>query len=72
MSKKEAPWTDGQVKALNEWQTSSAFHPFTCPGDFAHCKNQRELIATRQGWVCACGQYKQTWAHDFMLKPQRS
>lgn len=26
------------------------------------------LIATRDGWVCPCGSYKQTWAHKFMAE----
>jgi len=62
-------WTDEQVANLNAYQKDRRFHPFTCPGDNTHCQNQRDLIATREGWVCACGEYRQNWAHDFMLAP---
>lgn len=27
----QAPFTDDQVKSLNEYQRSRVFHPFTCP-----------------------------------------
>lgn len=60
-------WTDEQVAALSEWQRTGRFHQFTCPGDYPECEKQRELSATRNGWVCACGKYRQDWAHDFML-----
>lgn len=62
----EAPWTDEQVAALNDWQRNRRFHPFTCPGDHPECASRRELIATSDGWVCACGKYRQGWAHDVM------
>ncbi len=63
----ERIWTDEQVGALNRWQERGDVHPFTCPGDHDRCHNQRELRATPEGWVCACGEYKQAWAHEFML-----
>jgi DNA polymerase III delta prime subunit len=31
-------------------------------------ENEGILIATTDGWVCPCGEYKQDWAHDFMSK----
>jgi hypothetical protein len=62
----EAPWSDDQVGALNDWQRNKRFHPFTCPGDYPGCAKRRELIATRDGWVCACGNYRQGWAHGLM------
>ena len=57
------PWSDETVARLNEYQKTGTFHPYTCPGDYKACANQRELIATTNGWVCACGKYKQKWAH---------
>lgn len=55
-----APWTAQQVRALNEWQTSEMFHPFTCAsGD--------TLRATESGWVCPHCDYTQAWAHEFMV-----
>lgn len=68
MTKTTPPWTDEQVAALNDFQKARQFHPFTCPGDNPECKNHRELIATTDGWVCACGEYKQAWAHEFMTR----
>ncbi len=59
-----APWTDEQVAALNRYQHNDRVHEFTCPNLCA----DRTLIATREGWVCACGGYRQDWAHRFMLE----
>lgn len=75
-----APWTDEQVAALNRWQTSGEFHPFTCGsgnrGDDAHVAHAKQfggdfgqLVATRDGWVCPVCDYRQTWAHWFMALP---
>lgn len=68
--KTTAPWTTGQVAALNKWQRAGNVHPFTCPGDLPGCEDHRDLIATPAGWVCACGQYRQDWAHGFMVSPE--
>lgn len=59
------PWSDETVARLNEYQKTGTLsvHPYTCPGDYKVCANQRELIATTNGWVCACGKYTQKWAH---------
>ncbi len=56
-------WTEAEVAALNAHQANGQFHPYTCPGDKASCADQRDLIATRHGWVCQCGEYRQGWAH---------
>lgn len=58
-----APWTDAQVEALNYYQVSGAFHPFTC---YVH--SDVPLLATTAGWVCispTCD-YTQGWAHASM------
>lgn len=57
-----APWTDEQVKNLNEYQKFEIGHPFTCT-----CKHGVSLVATKDGWVCplGCG-YIQNWAWAFM------
>lgn len=46
----EAPFTDEQVIALNEYQESGRFHPFTCAndGDDAHVKYEFERYQQRQ------------------------
>lgn len=82
-----APFTAAQVRALNNYQQSPTYHPFTCcsPEEIATClraksgedrykgldveyndRNEGVLIATKEGWVCPCGVYKQGWAHDYM------
>jgi ABC-type lipoprotein export system ATPase subunit len=58
-----APWTDEEVENLNKYQAAGVFHPFTCP----HHSQQDVLVATHEGWVCSHCDYKQDWAHDFML-----
>jgi len=63
--KGQAPWTDEQVAKLNEFQSCDHAHPFTCPGE-GGCPS-RNLIATNEGWVCACGDYTQDWAHEGMF-----
>lgn len=64
-----APWTTEQVDALNRFQRSGMFHPFTCgAGHGGHV----ELFATVDGWVCPHCAYRQDWAHAFMAEePQR-
>lgn len=83
MEKIFAPFTDEQVKKLNGYQKSPQFHPFTCTGQpvdhddengkFTEnsrtvCPNEGILIATKEGWVCPCGKYKQKSAYSFMAK----
>jgi hypothetical protein len=66
----ETPFTDEQVKGLNEYQLSGAFHEFTCGND-NHPKHGKKsklriLVAHTTGWVCpGCG-YRQYWAHNDM------
>jgi len=62
----KAPFTKDQITALNRYQQAGFMHPFTCPGE-RNCNN-RNLIARRTGWVCACGAFTQDWAHEFMIK----
>jgi hypothetical protein len=64
----KAPFTAEQVEALNQYQKSGKFHPFTCPGNLSDCAKHRDLIATTAGWVCACGKYQQYWAHESMME----
>ena len=76
----QAPWTPEQVEALNKWQREGPFHPFTCGGDrgdeahrkYAEQNNDPDfglLVATPEGWKCPVCDYKQDWAHDFMMTP---
>ena len=70
-----APWTKDQVEALNHWQRHGQFHPFTCgnrnDGNHHHEPEYGDhgaLRATKDGWVCPYCNYRQGWAHAFMLK----
>lgn len=67
----KAPWTDEQVKSLNEYQHSAPFHPFTCGKRDGH-QSDGVLIATNDGWTCpepGCD-YTQDWCHDDMANGQ--
>lgn len=55
-----APFTPEQVAALNIFQQSTQFHPYTC---LFH--SNTSLIATIDGWSCPHCDYRQTWAHSF-------
>lgn len=47
------------VAKLNRQQKRGDLHPYTCPGNHPDCEGQRNLIATPEGWYCACGRYWQ-------------
>ena len=54
--------TKEEVDALNEYQKSGKFHPYTCGGnrtDEKHLDGQGILIATEDGWVCPYCEYRQ-------------
>ena len=56
----QAPWSDEQVRSLNEYQESGFFHPFTC-----RCRGN--LVAQQDGWICPNGcEWSQTWCWDWM------
>jgi len=64
-----APWTPGQVAALNRFQAEGGMHPFTCGND--HATGALHLVAQEDGWHCwlpDCD-YRQDWAHAFMAEP---
>lgn len=57
-----APWTPEQVESLNAFQQSGWYHPYTCGHDPGHT-----LVAATDGWYCpVLGDWKQTWAHEWM------
>ena len=72
-----SPFTDEQVEKLNTFQNNSqGCHPFTCcsPDSISGClrrsvkEEEGILIASNDGWVCPCGEYKQDWAWKFMIE----
>ena len=62
-----APFTDSEVKNLNDWQESGLVHPFTCPNRSDGRHDYDILHAWPDGWRCNFCDYTQAWAHDFML-----
>jgi hypothetical protein len=68
----KAPWTEEQVLNLLAWQKSDHVHPFTCPnrGDGKHHEFWGDLgvlVPSGDGWACPSCDYRQDWAHTFML-----
>ena len=77
MNQITAPFNKEQIDALNKYQNSGRFHPFTCDRGEKECEvNIRPrdyskdgvLIAVEDGWICPCGKYKQDWCHSFMAE----
>lgn len=64
-SKITAPFTTEQIDALNRFQRAGYVHPFTCPGHPG--EGDRNLVATKDGWICCHCDYGQDWAHASML-----
>lgn len=62
-----APWSEQQVKALNESQQNPLFHPYTCGNEDKALSHERGgiLVATAEGWVCLECDYRQNWAYLF-------
>jgi hypothetical protein len=82
MEKAHAPFTEDEIKIINDSQDHGMVHPYTCcsPDKLAaDCmrrndsgstfkENQGILIATKDGMICPCGKYKQDWVYAGMLK----
>lgn len=65
LDRSNAPWTEDQVRSLNEFQASGYAHPFT--GERGPNGKETVLIATASGWVERVdGPVVQTWAHACM------
>ena len=66
----QAPFNEEQIKSINEFQQSGAFHPFTCGSgrrtDADHTDGEGLLVATADGMICPFCDYRQDWVHDFM------
>jgi hypothetical protein len=58
-----APWTDEQVKSINEFQASGKMHPLTCGN-----RDRAPLIAYTDGLACSFCDYRQNWCPEFALK----
>jgi len=55
----QAPFTQKEQNALNEYQITGPYHPYTCGNNSDHL-----LFATKYGWVCSKCDYTQNWAHS--------
>lgn len=58
----EAPFTLAQVNALNAYQQTGTFHPYTCINRHDG-EAERVLVAYVDGFRCPTCNYRQTWAH---------
>lgn len=78
LKRPRAPWTDEEVKRLNQFQASPETFALKCDcyrDDEAHQTYAEQhggvpgqLIAVQEGWHCPVCSYKQDWAHPIMLK----
>lgn len=62
----KSDFSEETVKRLNEFQNIEFYHPYTCDRNSPNCQvkeNDGALIATTEGWICPCGDYKQNWHH---------
>ncbi len=67
-----APFSAEQILLLNNHQSSSTKHPYTCNGQKGICGNienepGRILYAVRGGLLCKCGMTLQNWAHNPLI-----
>lgn len=62
----KAPFTPEQVAALQFYQDSGVFHPFTCGNRENHPPEMYRLTPTVRGWICQFCDYTQDWAHSMM------
>ena len=59
--------TPAEVDALNRFQHSGQFHPYTCGGnrtDANHLDGEGILVATADGWVCPYCDYRQEFGSN--------
>lgn len=60
------PWSEEEVKSLNDFQEAQPLHPFTHSSDDGD--DEELLIATSDGWRCPNHpDYDQDWAWPWMV-----
>lgn len=62
----QSDFSDKKIDELNKHQKDGRFHPYTCDRKGVNCTVNDDdgvLIATKEGWICPCGSYKQNWHH---------
>lgn len=63
-TKSSAPFTEQEVKNINDFQVNSPGPKLTCEND--HGDQNRVLIATKDGLKCPTCGYVQNWCHTFI------
>jgi hypothetical protein len=58
-----APFTPEQIDVLNRYQANDMVHPYTCEHWHGDPAERRNLVATKDGWICRYCDYRQSWAH---------
>jgi hypothetical protein len=53
-----APWTEEQMKILDDWQFNVQNHPYTC-------LEGHTLYVSRDGFVCPICEYTQDWCYAY-------
>ena len=61
MKELSIPFTEDQVKSIQEFQLCDRYHPFTCN----KCPDAT-LQVRADGFYCLKCDYTQDWCHDFM------
>lgn len=68
---KKIPWTEEEVRKLNDHQNDCRLHPFTCGSgnrkDKNHLDGEGVLVATVNGWICPYCDYTQDWCYQIMI-----
>jgi hypothetical protein len=60
--------TPEQQESFNGFQIAGFMHPFTCGTKEKHAPGADEVLVARDdGFYCPSCDYKQTWAHAWML-----
>lgn len=65
------PWDDPFAEAAQKLGLRPRLHPFTCGNRDNHPElagDKGILVPTVRGWICPFCDYRQDWAHDFMME----
>jgi hypothetical protein len=65
-----APWTEDEVRNLEDWQSCPWVHAYTC----GHCRDadplcddEHALVPTVYGWRCPTCDMRQNWCMALMV-----
>lgn len=62
-------FTSDQIESFNAYQQSGVFHPFTCGTKEKHSSpaDDEVLVANEDNLSCPSCDFRQFWAHDWMV-----